>query len=432
LDAEYYQPEYLEIVKNISSFSKPLSELVYTIKHPGEIERVYVDNGNPFILTQNINPSFFILQFNEQRFITEEQAVQIPQNKILEGDVLMTRTGANFGDSCIYLGGLDDNSYVSSHTLIIRPKISGEYLAVFFNSKIGRSLINRGVYGASQPEISPEYLKTLLVPVFNEGLFSLVSRIVKEAFSLIKLSENVYKAAENLLLEELGLKDYRPEESLSCVVNFSEVKEADRIDADYFQSKYSNLFTTIKSFENEKLGQLAKRIKTRIKINSDEVYKYIEISDVDVSSGKASFNEISAKDLPASAQIPIKGGELIISKVRPTRGAISILPDGFNNNFVCSSAFSVFEINEELKEYIFIVLRSIVGRLQFEKPTTGTSYPTITDQDVENVLVPILPIETQQKIADLVKQSHEARKKSKELLEEAKRKVEEMIEKGGE
>ncbi len=30
------------------------------------------------------------------------------------------------------------------------------------------------------------------------------------------------------------------------------------------------------------------------------------------------------------------------------------------------------------------------------------------------------------------KKSHEARKKSKELLEEAKRKVEEMIEKGGE
>lgn len=36
----------------------------------------------------------------------------------------------------------------------------------------------------------------------------------------------------------------------------------------------------------------------------------------------------------------------------------------------------------------------------------------------------------QQKIADLVVKSHEARKKSKELLEEAKRKVEEMIESG--
>lgn len=34
-------------------------------------------------------------------------------------------------------------------------------------------------------------------------------------------------------------------------------------------------------------------------------------------------------------------------------------------------------------------------------------------------------------MSDLVKKSNEARKKSKELFEEAKRKVEEMIEKGG-
>lgn len=34
-----------------------------------------------------------------------------------------------------------------------------------------------------------------------------------------------------------------------------------------------------------------------------------------------------------------------------------------------------------------------------------------------------------QRIADLVQKSHESRKKAKELLEEAKQKVEEMIEK---
>ena len=55
----------------------------------------------------------------------------------------------------------------------------------------------------------------------------------------------------------------------------------------------------------------------------------------------------------------------------------------------------------------------------------NTDLPTIRD-----LRVPILPKSTQQKIADLVRKSHEARKKSKALLKEAKRKVEEMIEKG--
>lgn len=39
--------------------------------------------------------------------------------------------------------------------------------------------------------------------------------------------------------------------------------------------------------------------------------------------------------------------------------------------------------------------------------------------------------ENSAKISELVKQFHEARKKAKELLEEAKLKVEEIIEKGG-
>ncbi len=73
----------------------------------------------------------------------------------------------------------------------------------------------------------------------------------------------------------------------------------------------------------------------------------------------------------------------------------------------------------------------MLAKLQFEKFTTGTSYPTITDEDIENILIPILPKSTQQKIADLVRKFHEARKKSKELLEKAKREVEEIIEKGG-
>ncbi|MDP2638553.1 MAG: restriction endonuclease subunit S [Candidatus Azambacteria bacterium] len=82
-----------------------------------------------------------------------------------------------------------------------------------------------------------------------------------------------------------------------------------------------------------------------------------------------------------------------------------------------------------MNEYLHVFLMSIIGKLQLEKPTTGTSYPTVTDEDVENLIIPILPEAIQQKIADLVQKSHEARKKAKELLESAKQKVENLIEK---
>jgi type I restriction enzyme S subunit len=202
------------------------------------------------------------------------------------------------------------------------------------------------------------------------------------------------------------------------------------MDAEYFQTKYDNLISKLKN--PTLLNKIARRKKGITKIDPGKDYKYIEISDVNVGSGEINYNIVTARELPANAKIKIDGGELIVSKVRPTRGAIGIIPDDWKDDFIASGAFSTYEISSPMREYLQVVLRSVIGKLQLERPTTGTTYPTVTDSDVENIIIPVLSTEAQQKIADLVQQSHAARKKAKELLREAKRKVEEMIEKGGE
>jgi len=63
-----------------------------------------------------------------------------------------------------------------------------------------------------------------------------------------------------------------------------------------------------------------------------------------VGSREISFNTVKGHELPANAKMRIDGGELIISKVRPTRGAVVIIPDSWNKNFIASGAFSIFEI----------------------------------------------------------------------------------------
>ena len=78
-----------------------------------------------------------------------------------------------------------------------------------------------------------------------------------------------------------------------------------------------------------------------------------------------------------------------------------------------------------------LLLNSIIGSYQLERIGTGGVQTNISYKDIKNILIPILPKPTQQKIAELVKQSHEARKKSKKLLEEAKQKVEDLIENSG-
>ena len=79
-------------------------------------------------------------------------------------------------------------------------------------------------------------------------------------------------------------------------------------------------------------------------------------------------------------------------------------------------------------EYLALCLNSIVGQMQAERDAGGSVIAHWKPEQIKNVLIPILPKSTQQKITDLVRQSHEARKKAKELLEEAKQKVEKLIE----
>jgi restriction endonuclease S subunit len=78
-------------------------------------------------------------------------------------------------------------------------------------------------------------------------------------------------------------------------------------------------------------------------------------------------------------------------------------------------------------EYLALVINSIVGQLQVERDAGGSIIVHWKPDQVKEMQIPILPKLVQQKIAELVQKSHEARKKAKELLEEAKHKVEELI-----
>ena len=75
-----------------------------------------------------------------------------------------------------------------------------------------------------------------------------------------------------------------------------------------------------------------------------------------------------------------------------------------------------------------MLAKSVVFQWQLEKRCAGTILTAVPKESINDILIPVLPKPTQQKIAELVQKSHESRKKAKELLEEAKHKVEELIE----
>ncbi|MEX2033114.1 MAG: restriction endonuclease subunit S, partial [Candidatus Colwellbacteria bacterium] len=80
--------------------------------------------------------------------------------------------------------------------------------------------------------------------------------------------------------------------------------------------------------------------------------------------------------------------------------------------------------NEKVEnEYLALCLNSIIGQMQAERDGGGSIITHWRPEQVKSVLVPVLPKPTQQKIADLVQKSHEARSKAKQLLAQAKNRV---------
>ncbi|MFH7836324.1 MAG: restriction endonuclease subunit S [Candidatus Aenigmatarchaeota archaeon] len=434
IDAEYYQPEYLE-VKNQLLNTKfiYLKNLVNEIIHPKEIKREY-EEGNKdylFLLAQNVRP--LMLDLSKKKYISNEIAKLMPKNLLEYGDILFIRTGA-VGDVTAY-SEQSEKVIASAHILIGKPnfKLSPFYLAIFFNTKLGKSSIIRGTYGALQPEISPEYLKRIPVPILNKELIEEVENLFLKAQDLFKESEILYSQAESLLLSELGLQNFKPKEELFYEVSLSETNTAHRIDAEYFSPKYNEFIEKINNkAELRAFKEFIISVKKGVEVGAE---KYQEEGIPFIRVSNLSINGLTDKD---QKYITEEDYQLLKDKFEPKEGEILLTKDATPGisyfvkepiKGIISSGVLRLKVKNIDPEYLCLCINSIIGKSQIERDGGGSIITHWKPNQIKNLLIPILPLKTQQKLAELVQESEKARRKAKQLLEEAKKKVEEEIEK---
>lgn len=152
-------------------------------------------------------------------------------------------------------------------------------------------------------------------------------------------------------------------------------------------------------------------------LKPDELFKYVDISSIDVVTGIIiNPQELLGVEAPSRARKVIHEGDIIISTCRPTRGAIAIVPKELDNQ-ICSTGFCVIRAkNGVSNKYLHFILRSAVVKEQFRKFSTGSSYPAILDDDVKKTVIPLPKKTVQVKIANKV---HTETGKRNELIKQA-------------
>lgn len=334
LDAEYYRPEYLQFEKAMAS-GDPMSNVAQRIMHPVEITRVYVDEGIRILLAQNIRPNR--LEMAYAVYMPKGVQPVLAKNRLRPGDVVMTRSGANFGDTAPFFGESED-VYACADCLVIRPSnISAGYLATFLNTRIGRALLDRGSYGGGQPHIAPTYLHELHIPRFGE-LETEVDAHVRSADQKTKDAAAIYAEAEALLESALGLDKLDLTPRLFYERPYADVHAAARFDAEYFNPRMQNLMAVL-SRDGLTIADVAKLAKRRFEPNPGIEFQYIEISNV-TASGTAHSNSVAGEEAPSRATWVVKPNDVITTTVRPIRRLSAIITNDQDGN-VCSSGFAV-------------------------------------------------------------------------------------------
>ena len=312
-------------------------------------------------------------------------------------------------------------------------RILTEYLFVYLNREsVRKQAANHMVGTSGRQRVPTSFYENLLIPILDIKFQERIKQAVSTAHLKREQSQNLYCQAEKLLLSTVDLKGVKLNLKSTDVKHFSESFLATgRLDAEYYQPKYEDMEKLIISQNHSYIFKEFSLNENTIDRKFDE-YNYVEIGDISVRNGAYSYNPIPTTELPANAKIKSKKGDLLISKVRPNRGAISIIQDDMPN-LVVSGAFTVLEEKADYKkEVLFVLLRTEQYREWMLKYNVCTSYPVIKDEDVLSLPIPLISKKIQQQIANLIQESFTLRRESEQLLEEAKSLVEREIEKGSE
>jgi len=440
IGAEFYQKQYVNAVHTIRNSNMELEPLVQCsllITDGDHSATQYQDEGIYYILSESVKEGY--IDENIYRFISAELHQSLKRSELKPRDIVITKTGVYFGRSTV----IPDNfpiANTSAHVGKIKvdeSKINSYYVSTFFNSDYGYLQLRRRGIKATRPEIKLIEFDDILIAKPKREFQNRIEKIIRQAGIVRDSAKEIYQQAEDLLLSKLGLKDWQPTEETVAVKSFSEsFLFSDRLDAEYYQPKYDELYERLetscseRNWELKKLGELS----SIFKYGTSEPFEYLDqgvpflrIADLQ----KYRFSEKDLKfispEVAKEQQRNVKTGDVLISR-SGTLGLAVVITE-YLNNAVYGSYFILTRPKKSiLPIYLALYVNSLVGKLQTEQANTGGIQTNLTIPVLQSLLIARPPLETQQNFVDKVNRSYDLEDKSKQLLEIAKTGVERAIE----
>lgn len=334
-----------------------------------------------------------------------------------------------------------DNIVVTSHFAVYEPdrsKLVPEYLHLLIQAKIFKDHLWRNKVGAEgRKEVKLDFFEAEVIPLppipVQKKIVAVSEIARKEAMETAAKIDQLSREIEAHFLAAVGVRVEPPVLGRrSLIMAWSDVE---RWDLFYHRPDFLALKRSLNAVSSIPLGKALKFV-SRGWCKSDfseGIFRYVEISNVTKEDGISGFRVVSVDKPPSRATTLIHKGDLILSMTRPYLGAFAFVPAEYDH-CVCSSGFSLCAgpaMPDLILEYALEFLKSSAGLKQMERRMTGGLYPAITQDQIEQVLLPVPSLRIQHMILEYVSKRREeiARLKaeSKTRAEAAKAEVEAMI-----
>jgi type I restriction enzyme S subunit len=303
------------------------------------------------------------------------------------------------------------------------------YLTAYFQTNWGRDQIWRHSRRTEQVNLNCREVERVLVPTPSGSVQEKIGNLVRDSFAANDHSLEFYGEAQQLFESELRLDELISQKPAGYAARFSSVDLsntflAGRADAQCFAPDalfYEKWLQT--HSDCDRLGTLLRdTAKGRQQVESSAgSTDYCSIKHI---SGKELITESKCS---VSSDTPLAGpDDLLLAITGATIGKIGIVKRykrlAFSGDLLCLQTSSQIDPN-----YLLMALDHQSGQGQVSRWITGSTNGHLAPRDVARVLVPRLPDSKEEEIAQLVRDSLLQRRRSGDLLDQAKSHVEQLF-----
>ncbi len=387
-------------------------------------------NGVRYLRSQDIKDDKIIDE--NPIYVSREYFSKLKRSEIKSGYILFSIM-ASVGGVVVYPEGRE-NCTANRAVGILVPKANNSilphYFKTLFNTKFGETLIQTLKKGGVQQRINLFDFANLKIPVPPLSIQTQIVEKFENAYNAKRAKEAEAKellaGIDAYLLDKLGIKP--PTKTAAKKTFYAKLSEisGNRFDANSYNSERISAIEAVKSckFPIKKLKVVADFSKTIVSEANDLPYLGLE----NIESNTGNYIETSEKQSFSSAVVFSKN-QILFPKLRPYLNKVYFAEfDG-----VCSTEFHILDSQHEdlTNEFLANFLRSQIIVLQTKHLMSGNTLPRLQTEDIENLLIPLPPLEIQNEIAAHIQNVREKAKRletqAKAEIEQAKTEVERII-----